>query len=64
MLQNDVNADAQPIGAEDFCCPSWCLCLQLKWGVKLGLDLKESNSGFEDKKEFHKLVRSKLGISS
>lgn len=38
--------------------------MQLKWGAKLALGMKESNSSFEDKKEFHKLLRSKLGISS
>eukprot|EP00892_Ulva_mutabilis_P012070 jgi/Ulvmu1/9235/UM005_0335.1 len=36
----------------------------LKWGNKLGLEMKESDSGYEDKKEYHRLLRASLGISS
>lgn len=33
--------------------------LQLKWAIKLGIDIQGSNSGLAEKREYHKLLREK-----
>lgn len=35
----------------------------MEWAEKAGVRLKESASGYKDKKEFHALLRRKHGLS-
>ena len=36
--------------------------VQLEWAGKAGLKLKQSDSGYKDKKEFHTILRRKHGL--
>jgi hypothetical protein len=37
-------------------------CVQLDWAKRAGIELRESESTYEDKKDYHQLLRKKLGI--
>jgi hypothetical protein len=40
-----------------------CMALQKDWAIKAGLDLELSDSGFQDKREYHTILKRRHGLA-